>query len=153
MPTKTSTKPMLKDRNGRRNPRVKAKDPETGEDLILPETAETGEENAKPPGGHGRSTIAEKALYIQKAEQQLRWAKLKNEEKEKALQAKLGNLVDREQFMNQVLAANQIVKQQILAVIERANLSHESRARLRHEMIAALNELAYERGSNHTAAR
>ena len=49
--------------------------------------------------------------------------------------------------MRQILEAIAIVKNTVLGVIERANLSHEARLRLRKEMIEALNELAYERGT------
>lgn len=152
MPRKTATqsKATYKDRTGRVNPRVRPKDPETGEPLIMPEEEE--EALGKGPGANGNHSTEEKALYIQKAEQSLKWQQLKNEKAEKELQAKLGSLVELEVIKCQVLAANHTVKQQVLAVIARANLPHESRVRLKHQMIEALNELAYEH-RDHSSAR
>jgi hypothetical protein len=139
--TATQTKPMLTDRTGKRNPRVTPKDPETGELLIMPEDARAP---AKVPGGEGNNSKAEKALYLQKAEQSLKWQQLKNERAEKEMQAKLGTLVELEVIKRHVLAANVSVKNQVLAVIERENIPHDVRVRLKHKMIEALNELAYE---------
>ena len=55
-----------------------------------------------------------------------------------------GQLVNREEFERQVRAANAIVKNTVLGVIEQADLPHEVRARLKHDMLAVLNNLAYE---------
>lgn len=137
-------KPMVRDINGHRNPRARATDPETGE-VLLREEPET--DDGPQPSDRRTHGKAEKALYLQKAEQTLRWQQLKNEEKEKELQLKLGTLVELDVIKKQVLAANFTVKQQVLAVIERANLPHETRVRLKHQMIEALNELAYEHGA------
>jgi hypothetical protein len=142
--TKTATKAKYTDRTGRANPRVRPKDPETGEVLLGEESSQTP---AHTPGPTSKASKEEKALYIQKAEQTVRWNQLKIERAEKELQLKLGNLVDREEFMRQILEANQIVKNLVLGVIEEENLSHEQRLRLRKRMIEALNELAYERGT------
>jgi hypothetical protein len=94
--------------------------------------------------GGGHQSKAEKAVPVQLSEARLEWQRLKNERAEKEMQLRLGELVELEVIKKQVLAANHTVKQQVLAVIERANLPHEKRVRLKHEMIQALNELAYE---------
>ena len=66
----TQSRAKYQDRTGRVNPRVRPKDPETGEVLLGEESPQTP---AIEPGGNGNHSVEEKALYIQKAEQTVRW--------------------------------------------------------------------------------
>lgn len=93
-------------------------------------------------GGH--QSKAEKAVSLRLSEERLRWQRIKNEKAEMELKAKQGSMVYLDDIKREVLAANNIVKQQVLAVIERANLPRDVRLALRREMITVLKELAYE---------
>ena len=147
----TATKAKYTDRTGRANPRVRPKDEETGEPVLSEDSEPTP---AQTPGTTGKASKEEKALYIQKAEQTVRWNQLKIEKAEKELQLKLGTLVELAVIKRQVLAANYTVKNQLLALPDRlaGELAvmtdpHAIRNRLRTSIIETLNELAYEHGA------
>lgn len=100
------------------------------------------------PTKHGAARVG---ISMTLAQERLKRLRLQNKKLALDQREREGTLVDRQEFMNQVLAANHIVKQHLLAVIERAEIPPDSRVRLRQQMIDALNELAYERGHTHTA--
>jgi len=120
-------------------PRWKSQDAETGEPL---------ENNAPPPesvgGGHQSKT--ESVLSIQLSKERLRKLRMQNKKLALDYKAKAGGYVLLEDVKRQVLACNVSVKNQVFAVIERADLTREQKLALRREMIQALNDLAYERG-------
>jgi hypothetical protein len=93
---------------------------------------------------NGHKSEAERVVSVQLSEARLAWQKLKNEEKERELQIQLGTLVELEVIKKQVLAANYTVKQQVLAVIERANLPRDAKIDLRHKLVEVLKDLAFE---------
>lgn len=120
--------------------RPRKKDPDTGEVIVGRDT----EKPILPGNSTGYLNPSEKKLYLQKAEAQLEWQRKKNQKITLELKEKQGGLVDFDLIKRQVLQCNQMVKQQVLAVIERANLPREARLLLRKQMVNALNELAYE---------
>src|SRR5262245_37198904 len=114
------------------------------------ETGESPENNAPPEEavGRGHKSKAEKVLSLQLSQERLKKLRAQNKKLALDLKAKAGGLVDLEDIKRKVIAANVSVKNQVLAVIERANLPRESKLALRQEMIRALNDLAYEEMHN-----
>lgn len=123
-------------------PKKKPRDPETGE-TVEDIGGDAGDhENVPRPDKMGK---ARKALSVKLAEARLKRLNAQNKKLALDYKSKTGGLVSLEVIMREVLAANVSVKNQVLAVIERANLPRESKLALRQEMIRALNDLAYER--------
>jgi hypothetical protein len=99
------------------------------------------------PAGSDHRSKAEKTLGLRLAAERLKRLRRQNERLRIELKREKGDLVSFEAIKRQVLAANTSVKNQIFAVIERADyLPREHRLQLKREMIQALTDLAYERG-------
>lgn len=121
---------------------VKPRDPETGEKI------EDGEQQLGPQGSDKRSK-ANKAVSLRIAEERLKRLRKQNKKIDLDIQSRSGGLVDYETIKRQVIQANLSVKQQVLAVIERANLARETKIDLKQQLTQALNDLAYERTETH----
>jgi hypothetical protein len=105
--------------------------------------------------GSDHRSKAEKTLGIRLANERLKRLKVQNQKLALDMRAREGNLVDREEFMRQVLACNATMKNQLLALPDRVagelavmTDPHAIRNRLRTSIIETLNELAYEHGGS-----
>src|SRR5262245_57056429 len=81
------------------------------------------------------------SLTKQLAKARLSRIRKQNRKLDLELKSRQGGLVDFAEIRKEVLQANTSVKQQIFAVIERANLPFESKLTLKKEMTRALNDL------------
>jgi hypothetical protein len=109
---------------------------------------------AEPGAGNGHLSKAERSVTVQLSEERLKRLVAQNEKLQLELKAHRGDMVDKDVFQRQVIAANHVVKQQLLALPDRlaGDLSVMTdakaiRERLRKTITEALNELAYEPGA------
>jgi len=106
------------------------------------------DQEAKPD----KMGAARKSISVKLAEARLRRLTAQNKQLQYEYRTKAGAYVLLEDIKREVLAANVSVKNQVFAVIERADLPRESKLALRREMAQALNDLAYERTRETSAA-